>query len=226
MPFQKTGLPFLYDDASGDVIGVRDADGGEIYWPNAVFTWATLPPANRCARSRVTVSDAGVGAGLRVVSDGNRWLPDGPQVLARSAVAASITGTVNETALATVPIPAGLLGTDGGLLVYSTWTVTNSANNKTNRIRLGGIAGTAFMAAVSTAVATQSDIRRIRNRASAASQVASTAAGTALSTGTTTAAITTGAVDTSMAQDLVLSGQLASAGEQITLENYEVWVTP
>lgn len=149
-----------------------------------------------------------------------------PVLLVSSAVAVSHTGNTNETTLATVTIPAGIMGTNGGLLILSSWTTTNSANNKTPRIRLGGIGGTAFMAATYTSVATFSDSRRIRNRNSASSQVASTAAATAVPFGGTSSAIATGSVDTSVAQDLVLTGQLGLGTETITLESYEVWLLP
>lgn len=150
----------------------------------------------------------------------------GMTLLAASAVAASHTGNTNETTLATVSIPAGAMGTNGGLLIFSSWTTTNSANNKTPRIRLGGIGGTAFMAATYTTVATFSDARRIRNRNSASSQVASTGAATAVPFGGTSSAITTGTIDTSTAQDLVLTAQLGLGSETITLESYEVWLLP
>jgi hypothetical protein len=149
-----------------------------------------------------------------------------PRLLAASAVAVSVTGTTNETALATVAIPAGAMGLNGGLHVYTTWSMTNSANAKTPRVRLGGIAGTAFMAVGFTTAATFTDFRRIRNRNSASSQVASAASASSAAFGATSTSVTTGAVDTSVSQDLVISGLLASAAETLTLESYEVWLTP
>ena len=65
------------------------------------------------------------------------------------------------------------------------------------------------------------DQREIANRNSASSQVswrATTIGG--LGQGTNT--LTTGAVDTSVSQDLVFYGQLANSTETITLENYLV----
>jgi hypothetical protein len=149
-----------------------------------------------------------------------------PVLLAASAVAASVTGTTNETALATVTIPAGAMGLNGGVEIRTVWSVTNSANSKTPRIRLGGTSGTQFMAAVFTTTATISDIRSIRNRNSASSQVGSIGASAASSIGSSTVAVVTGSVDTSAAQDLVISGTLANSGETITLEMYEVWLLP
>jgi hypothetical protein len=150
-----------------------------------------------------------------------------PVLLAASAATGmSVTGTTNETALATVSIPAGSMGTSGGLHVYTTWTMTNSANSKTPRIRLGGIAGTAFMAVGFTTAASFADFRRIKNRGAANSQVAAAPAAASSPFGASSSAVTAGAVDTSAAQDLVISGQLTNTGETLTLESYEVWLIP
>lgn len=147
----------------------------------------------------------------------------GPTLLAASAVAASITGTLTETALATIAVPPGAMGLNGGLQVWTTWTVTNSANNKTLRVRLGGIAGAQYMANVLTTSTSFNDIRRIRNRNSASSQVGGPASGTFGAAG---AAVVTSSLDTAAAQDISITAQLASAGETITLESYEVWLLP
>lgn len=146
--------------------------------------------------------------------------------LARSAVAASLTGTVSETALATVTIPAGAMGLNGGLEVRTVWSVTNSANTKTCRVRLGGVSGTAHLSSSLTTSATLHDFRRIRNRGSAASQVCSTAATAASPVGNSGVAVTTSVIDTSVSQDVVISGQLGLGSETITLEAYEVWLLP
>jgi hypothetical protein len=148
----------------------------------------------------------------------------GMTLLAASAVAIPLTGTTNETALATIPIPAGAMGLNGGLLISSLWSFTNSANVKTLRQRLGGMAGTAFLSTSPTTNATLCDLRHIRNRNSAASQCGSLSGSAPF--GLTSNAIVAGAIDTSVPQDFVITGQLASAGETITLERYEVWLLP
>jgi hypothetical protein len=33
MPYLKQGTNFLYDNTTNDIVGVRDADGGENYFP-------------------------------------------------------------------------------------------------------------------------------------------------------------------------------------------------
>jgi hypothetical protein len=114
------------------------------------------------------------------------------------------------------------MGANGILRVTTLWAMTSSANVKTPRVRLGGIAGTQFYAQTHTTVATLRQQTEIGNRNSLASQVAypSIAGGGGWST--SAQAITTGTVDTAATQELVISGQLASSGETITLHAYLV----
>lgn len=146
--------------------------------------------------------------------------PGNYRVLASSATAVSHTGDTDETILATIPISAGLMGTTGILRIDYLWSVTNSVNNKTVRARLGGIGGTAFLSLANTTVASVRGFRNIQNRGAANSQISEWSGG--LGPGSTASVVTTGAIDTSVAQDLVFTAQLASAGETITLERYLV----
>lgn len=148
------------------------------------------------------------------------------RVLASSAVAASHAGNTNETILATITIPAGAMGANGTLRISADWTITSSANNKTLRFRLGGIGGTALTGTAFTTVANAFHRTLVINRNSASSQWSSTdrSRGT---DGVSTYETVTAAIDTSVAQTLVITGQLATAGETITLENYLVeLITP
>lgn len=141
------------------------------------------------------------------------------KILAASAVAVSHTGNTNETVLATINIPAGAMGTNGIIRITYDWTIPSSANNKTLRARLGGIGGTAVTGTAFTTVANAFHRTTIANRNSASSQWSSTdrSRGT---DGVSTYEIATATIDTSAAQTLVLTGQLASAAETITLESY------
>lgn len=133
-----------------------------------------------------------------------------PFVLGSSGVASSHTGNTNETALATIAIPAGALALNGILRVTCLFGGTNNANNKTLRVRLGGLSGTTFFSNVFTTAIGISSVLHIVNRNSAASQVAHAIG--------ISGAFTTGTVDTAVAQDLVISGQLANGADTITLE--------
>lgn len=163
--------------------------------------------------------------GRAVVHDGAAWAPAARavqswRVLAASAVAASHTGDTSETVLATVPAPAGGMGPNGALRITTQWSYTNSANNKTLRCRLGGLSGAAVFAPFATTTATAVIQRLLQNRNSQSSQV-TFQAGT-INSFTTGSAVATPAVDTSIAQDLVFTGQLANAGDAVTLESYLV----
>ncbi len=142
------------------------------------------------------------------------------RVLAASAVAASVTGSTSKTALATINIPAGAMGANGRLRVTTHFAITASANTKTLSFEL---AGTAFYsrAEAGATVATYRDQREIANRNSESSQVSWRATSIG-GFGGGTAATTTGAVNTASAQQLIIYGQLANAGETITLESYLV----
>jgi hypothetical protein len=141
--------------------------------------------------------------------------------LAGSAQAASHTGDTNETTLATITIPAGAMGANGFIEVDALWTFTDSANAKTMRGRLGGISGTAYLS-VANSTAGQVSVRtttRVYNRNSQSSQI-----GTLATSGNpftaSTSAWPTSSVDTSASTTFVLTAQLASAGETITLQAY------
>lgn len=143
------------------------------------------------------------------------------RVLDASAVAASHTGDTAETTLATFTLPGGAMGPNGFLRISTLWSHTNSGSNKTMRVRLGGLSGTAFQASAATTANVTSNQRTIQNRNSAALQVAQSAA-SPNGFGTTGGGATpaTGAIDTSTDQSVVISGQLSSSGESVTLESW------
>lgn len=148
----------------------------------------------------------------------------GMTLLARSYAAVANTGNTSETVLATVAIPAGAMGANGSLLIFSSWSNTNNANGKTVRVRFGGAAGTAYLSTSLASFASASDIRRIGNRNSASSQVSSYPPANLGGTGASTGALVTSTVDTAVAQDLVFSSQLSVGTDTQTLESYEVWL--
>jgi hypothetical protein len=142
-------------------------------------------------------------------------------VLARSGVAVPLTGTTDETDLAVVVVPANAMGPNGQLRVTSWWSNNNSGNAKTRRVRLE--AGEVMAASNSTQVSAQ-DQRIIANRNNVASQIVSAAAGAHF--GGAAGALSTLTVDTAAAANLRFTGQLANAGDTITLEGYLVELIP
>jgi hypothetical protein len=144
-----------------------------------------------------------------------------PRVLGATGASAAHTGDTNETVKGTVAIPAGAMGVNGFLRIQSVWTMTNSANVKTFRIRLGGIGGNVFLNTTATTQVSGQVETIIRNRNSASSQVGFTNA-TFTSFGTSSGSNQTASQNTASALDLVFTALLASAGETITLEGYSV----
>lgn len=143
--------------------------------------------------------------------------------LALSSVEAALTGTTTETVLATISIPGGTIGANGALRVTSLWSYPNNVNTKTLRVRLGGLASTAaLIAATATTTAAVEIQRTLRNRNSQSAQVCFQASNIA-SYGTGSS-VTTMAVDTSISQDLVMTGQLANAADTLKLESFLVEV--
>lgn len=141
--------------------------------------------------------------------------------LAHSAAAVSVGASTDEEALATVTVPGGLLGPNGGLQIWTLWNYTNSGNNKVCRVRAGGISGTAFRALVQTTTASLHDVCLVRNQNSQSVQVGWIAA-SAGGVGAHANALVTATLDTSADWDLVISGQKANSGETLTLQAYEV----
>lgn len=133
------------------------------------------------------------------------------------AAGAALTGGTAETVLATVKIPGRLLGPKGAIRVWPLFSFTNSANLKSFRLRFGGSLLGSFFATTS---ATGRFLWAFQNRDSAALQVAIDGGGL----GTATAAVLTAAIDTTVEQALTITGQLANAGESITLQSYIVEV--
>lgn len=143
-----------------------------------------------------------------------------PRVLARTATAKSHTGDLIETVLATVKIPAGVLGEAGSVRIHTLWSHTNSANNKTMKVKVGAVE---YLSAVATTSPASSVVTHIYNRDNANNQVGGSGNG---SYGALSAALPTGTLDTGEEFDLTITAQLALATETITLEGYVVEVLP
>jgi hypothetical protein len=168
---------------------------------------------------------AGIAPAQVATDAGKTGISRSMHLLCSSAVAASVTGTTSETTLATCTVPGGAMGRNGGVEIRTVWSYTNSANAKTLRIRFGGAAGTQYMSIAPTTTNALSDVRRIRNRNSASSQVGSQAFGSS-SFGTGSSAPVTSSLDTSGPVDIVASCQLALSTETCSLEAVEVWAMP
>lgn len=142
-------------------------------------------------------------------------------IIAASAAPASAAADTSENTLATITVPAGVMGNNGIIRVTTLWTVTSSANNKTVKIYLGGLAGTTYLSVTLTAVASYQPMTIIRNRGTSNSQVGGPDAATA-SISSSTDGVSTSSIDTSASTTIVITGTKASSGETLTLESYLV----
>lgn len=160
--------------------------------------------------------------GLSFKADGKYYdlVESLPKPILASAVPSLVTGTLAETALASVTIPANRVGPNDIIRIVALFSVPNSANNKIIRVRLGGISGVSFYAATVTTVSSVQLEVLIRNRNSQSSQVGG--GNTTTSFSISSSAVVTASVDMTLPQDIVFSGMLANVGETITLESWQV----
>jgi len=138
-----------------------------------------------------------------------------------NTAAAAIPGNTNENILQTLAIPASTLLANRILIVQTHWTMTNNANAKTCRVRLGGAAGTPYLAASPASnvqMLSQTRIMGITNATQKGFSSGSANGGL----GTSTGALVTSALDMTAAQDLVISAQLGNGADSIVLESYSV----
>jgi hypothetical protein len=146
-------------------------------------------------------------------------------LLSKSGTASSHTGDTNETALATITIPANTLAANGQIKINAFWTVTNNADSKNIRIRLGGsgVSGTQIFVLAATTVANVWSSSFILDLNATNSQAIFSEASRGTD-GLVTTQETTSAVDMTASQILVISGQLATGTDTITLNGYSVEV--
>jgi len=149
--------------------------------------------------------------------------PTGPRkvdhrILGFSGAAVACPADTTEDILATVAIPAELMGPNGIIILNTFWTVTNSANNKTLRARLGGIGGAFFWQQIFTTVVSIQDRRVLMNRGLQTSQLGIDPA--SANAQSTAAANFAGVINTAQDTTLVITGQKQTAGENLTLEGF------
>lgn len=144
-----------------------------------------------------------------------------PYILSQSGASVSCPADTTEDTLATITVPANALGANGVLRILTTWTFTNSANNKTMRVRYSGGAGTIYSSNVQTTQATSQVLTLISNRNATNSQVGAANDHDGLTLGSASA-IVTSAVDTTASTTIVITGQKANSGETLRLERYVV----
>lgn len=144
------------------------------------------------------------------MSDGIRWRPVG--AFATLQPNASVTGTTNETTLASVTIPGGLMGSDGSIRVYALYSFTGTAGIKTIKLKFGGL--TFASASAGNTNGERCLFRTISNIGQSSQRGSSEVA---YSDTTGGVAIMSFAVDTSLDFNVSSSMQLANAADSATM---------
>lgn len=194
-------------------------------FPLKTSTWANRPTTAQVG-DLITITD--IGPVDEVFKwTGSRWAPiNGQCLLASTNTSVSVTGTVDQTELGTVTLPGGLVSANGILEVSSFWTMTNSANNKTIKIKIGqttdpATGGSSILNRIETTIAIHQHLCILRCANSTSSQKA-IASGLSAGLGVTTLSNFTNTYDLSTDKRIFLTGQLANTGETITLRGWRL----
>ena len=185
-------------------------------------TVADLPLATAASKNTFyRITDLGTGSAV-FMSNGSHWLPVGEVLLFVDPVGTTLTATTTETVLTTFTLNKKLASPKMTIVVNSVWSMNNSANLKTPRVRFGGIMGTEY---VNPQIASNSSFQSeclIRFKNALNSQVGmSSTQWPAYSVGG--GATVASSLDMSVNDaDIVLTGQLANAADNLTLRAYTV----
>ena len=162
------------------------------------YTWANKPSVAPLGQI-ICVTDVGEN-GILCRGDGTNWKRMSHITYYGLSSTVSLTGTTTETALLTIPIKGGLMGLGGRLVEAAFFTMTNNANVKTLRAKIGG---STIAIGISSSLNATGFNFWLLNRNSQSSQYNNNAASFA--------------IDTSVDFDLVITGQLANAADTLTL---------
>jgi len=177
------------------------------------YTWANKPSVAPLGQI-ICITDVGENGSLWR-GEGTKWVRLSQILFYDLTAAVALTGTTVETTLVTITIPAGLIGSNGKVKMYPLYSMTNNANNKSLRVKLGG--STAFSTVVSNS-SQSSALVIIRNIGSESVQKSSTSVVSGL--GNIGIALATLAIDTSVATTITVTGQLANSADTMTLEGF------
>ncbi len=175
-------------------------------------TWANKP-AIAPQGQIICITDIGENGSLWR-GNGTKWVRLNPIKIFSLSAPVSMTGSTSVVTLATVTIPAGLLGANGKLKIYPLWLTTNNANAKVLRLNIGGSLCSTMQ---SQSVSNNSGLLIIRNTNNESAQKCSSGlvAGIGLSSGS----IANTTIDTTAATTITLTGQLAVGTDTLTLED-------
>ena len=167
------------------------------------YTWANKPSVAPLGQI-ICVTDVGEN-GILCRGDGTKWIRMHPVNFYNLATPVALTGTTSETTMLTVSIPASLMNKRGRLSFIGLLSLTNNANLKTLKVKFGG---QTLATVTSTSQAALGFSTWLLNLNSETSQKN----GNAVSF----------TIDTTIANDLVITGQLANAGDTVTLTTFSM----
>ncbi len=181
------------------------------------YTWANKPSVAPLGQI-ICVTDVGENGSLWR-GNGTKWVRLNPIKIFSLSAPVSLTGSTSIVTLATITIPAGLLGANGKLKIYPLWATTNNANTKTLRAIFSGLTCTTM---TSQSFPNNSGLVIIRNINSESVQKCSS--GLVAGIGSSSGSIAVLTVDTTAATTITITGQLAVGADTMTLEDLFVEV--
>lgn len=181
------------------------------------YTWATKPSVAPLGQI-ICITDVGENGSLWR-GNGTKWVRLNPIKIFSLSAPVSLTGSTSAVTLATITIPAGLIGANGKLKIYPLWSTTNNANVKTLRVLLGGSTCTTMP---SQSVPNNSGLLIIRNTNNESAQKCSS--GLVAGIGSSSGSIANPTIDTTAATTITITGQLAVGTDTLTLEDLFVEV--
>lgn len=162
------------------------------------YTWANKPSVAPLGQI-ICITDIGEN-GILCRGDGAKWIRLHQVNLYNLATPVVLTGTTSETTMLTVSIPASLMNKRGRASVLVVLSLTNNANAKTVKAKVGG-------QIIATVTSTNQNLSAfstwLLNLNSETSQKSNSAVSFT--------------IDTTIANDFVITGQLANAGDTVTL---------
>ena len=176
------------------------------------YTWANKPSVAPNGQI-ICVTDVGENGSLWR-GNGTNWVRLNPIKVFSLSAPVSLTGSTSVVTLATITIPAGLMGANGKLKIYPLWATTNNANAKTLRLNLGGMLCSTM---VSQSIPNNSGLLIIRNINSESVQKCSS--GLVAGIGSSFGSIAVLTIDTTAATTITITGQLAVGTDTLTLED-------
>jgi len=162
------------------------------------YTWATKP-AIAPQGQIICVTDIGEN-GILCRGDGTKWVRLNPTTLYSLGTPVVLTGTTSETTMLTVSIPASLMNKRGRVNVIVLLSLTNNANTKTVRVKIGG-------QTVASTTGTNQSVLGFSTWLLNLNSETSQKNGNAVSF----------TIDTTIANDLVITGQLANSADTVTV---------